>query len=48
MSYEPSYTDTFSYSMDDAARQMEEKPPMTFLIFELLDSEVGYDYFLSI
>ena len=48
MSYEPRYANTFPNSMNDAARQMEEKPPTTFVILNLLDSEVEYDYFPSI
>ena len=48
MSYKPRYTNTFSYYMNDAARQMEEKLPMTFVILDLLGSDVEYDYILRI
>ena len=42
------YTNTFSDFMNDAARQMKEKPPTTFLIFDPLGSDIEYDYALSI
>ena len=34
--------------MNDAARQMVEKPPMTFLIFDELGFDFQYDYFVRI
>ena len=34
--------------MNDAARQMEEKSPMRFVMPDLLGFDVEYDYFLSI
>jgi len=32
--------------MNDAADQMEEKPPMTFVILDLLGFDIEYDYIL--